>query len=276
MKVVADAGPKGANVTAPIGRTQILVRLHSGNFNFATAKEDGTDLRVVAGDDRTPLHFHIERFDGLVDQVGSAWVDVPDLAPGATTNFFIYWGNKNAPNASDSHATYDADQVLVYHFAEDNGLPHDATRLRQQCDDGGQTRRSGNYRGPAFIWTVRRWFGCRNHPPWPSLRARRATWSMWVKLDKDVNTAVLYSDVDGAKRLYDRESTRASPTRSSRRRMPSHGQPPGRRSTGDGWHFIAVEATDRLTVYVDGQARGDVALTLPALAGQAVLGEASR
>src|ERR1700737_1069393 len=61
VKIVADAGPKGANVTAPIGRTQILVRLYSGNFNFATAQDDGKDLRFVAGDDRTPLHYHIEK-----------------------------------------------------------------------------------------------------------------------------------------------------------------------------------------------------------------------
>src|ERR1700733_8653857 len=70
MKITADAGPKGANVTDPIGRTQVLIRLHSGNFNFASAKTDGADLRFVAGDDRTPLHYHIERFDGLVDEVG--------------------------------------------------------------------------------------------------------------------------------------------------------------------------------------------------------------
>src|SRR5271165_5653238 len=82
MKITADAGVKGANVTDPIGRTQVLIRLHSGNFNFDTARENGDDLRVIAGDDRTPLHFHIERFDGLVDQVGLIWVDIPDLAPG--------------------------------------------------------------------------------------------------------------------------------------------------------------------------------------------------
>src|ERR1700761_5899451 len=127
VKLTADAGPKGANVTSPIGRTQILIRLHSGNFNFATAKDDGTDLRFVAGDDRTPLHYHIERFDSLVDQVGLIWVDVPDLAPGVVTPIYMYWGNKNANDGSDSHATYDADQVLVYHFSEDNGLPKDAT-----------------------------------------------------------------------------------------------------------------------------------------------------
>ena len=71
-KIVADATPKGANITQPVGRTQILVRLHSGNFNFATAKDDGSDLRFVAGDDRTPLHYHLEKFDGLIDQVALA------------------------------------------------------------------------------------------------------------------------------------------------------------------------------------------------------------
>ena len=37
VKLDADAGPKGANIGDPIGRTQILVRLHQGNFKFDTA-----------------------------------------------------------------------------------------------------------------------------------------------------------------------------------------------------------------------------------------------
>ena len=270
MKVVADAGPKGANVTAPIGRTQILVRLHSGNFNFTTAKEDGTDLRVVAGDDRTPLHFHIERFDGLVDQVGLLWVDVPDLAPGAVTNFYIYWGNKNAPNASDSHATYDADQVLVYHFADENGVPHDATGYNNNALTGGKRDNAGiigsgiHLDGQSPI-----------HLPQSTSLAlpagQTATWSMWVKLDKGATSAVLYNDVDGANTFtigidqgvaYAQLQAQGVVTRTSA----------GPAITGDGWHFVAVEATDHLTVYVDGQPHGDVALTLPALAGQAILG----
>src|ERR1700722_7371116 len=68
-KLTADAGPKGAAITDPIGSTPVLLRLHSGNFSFESATENGNDLRVIAGDDHTPLHFHFERFDGLVDQV---------------------------------------------------------------------------------------------------------------------------------------------------------------------------------------------------------------
>src|SRR5579871_6463346 len=106
MKITADASPKGAAVTAPIGRTQILLRLHSGNFNFSTVKDDGSDFRFVASDDKTPLKFHIARIDPLVDQVALVWIDIPDLAPGAATSFYLYWGNKNAPPGGDPRATY--------------------------------------------------------------------------------------------------------------------------------------------------------------------------
>src|SRR3984885_8726292 len=127
VKIDADAGPKGANVGEAIGRTQVLIRLTQGNFKFDSAKQDGSDIRFVAGDDKTPLHYHVEKYDGLVDQVALIWVDVPDLAPGTASSFFMYWGNDKAADTSDSKATYDPDQLLVWHFGEQNGLPRDAT-----------------------------------------------------------------------------------------------------------------------------------------------------
>jgi biopolymer transport protein ExbB len=270
MKIVADASPKGAAITDAIGRTQILIRLHSGNFNFATAKDDGSDLRFVAGDDRTPLHFHIERFDGLIDQVGLVWVDVTDLAPGAVTNLFVYWGNKNATSVSDSHATYDADQVLVYHFADENGLPHDATGYGNNALTPGKRDAAG-----LIGYGVRLDGKSPIHlPQSPSLAlaaGQAATWSMWVKLDKDVGTAVLYTDRDGPAGLtigIDQNIAYAQLDAPDGVKRTSAGPA----ITGEGWHHIAVEATDHLTVYVDGKAVGDVAATLPPLAGQAVLG----
>jgi biopolymer transport protein ExbB len=271
MKLVADAGPKGANVTEPVGRTQILIRLHSGNFNFATASDDGTDLRVVAGDDRTPLHFHIERFDGLVDQVGLIWVDVPDLAPGTATPIFLYWGNKNATSASDSRASYDADRVLVYHFADENGLPKDATGYGNNAltpgkrDPGGMIGAGVRLDGSAPI----------RLPQSPSLAiaaGQAMTISLWVRPDRDVKSGVLYSNVDGPNGLtigldqgvaYARIDTPDGP------KQTSAGTP----LAGEGWHLISVEATaDHLGVYVDGKPQGDVAAALPALNGPATLG----
>src|SRR6478672_9873888 len=52
-------------VTSP-GTATILVRLHDGNFPFETAAENGTDLRFIAADGKTPLAYQIESFDSLL------------------------------------------------------------------------------------------------------------------------------------------------------------------------------------------------------------------
>jgi biopolymer transport protein ExbB len=271
VKITADAGPKGANITEPIGRTQVLVRLHTGNFDFSVVKEDGSDLRFVAGDDRTPLKFHIEKFDGLIDQVGLVWVDIPDLAPGATTTFYVYAGNKTAPSASDSHTTYDADRLLVYHFADDNGLPRDATGYGNNAltagkrDDGGMIGYGIRLDGSTPI----------RIPPSASLpiaAGQAMTFSLWARANDATPTGVLYAQRDGANALtigldkgiaYAEIETATGKLRSA----------PGA-AVGEGWHHIAIEATDKIVVYVDGQPRGEVAASLPAMNAQATLGTA--
>ena len=50
---------QAAGVTGEVARAPVLIRLHTGNFDFADVKADGSDLRFVAGDDRTPLAFHL-------------------------------------------------------------------------------------------------------------------------------------------------------------------------------------------------------------------------
>jgi biopolymer transport protein ExbB len=196
MKITADSGPKGANVSEPIGRAQVLIRLHSGNFNFDTARENGEDLRVIAGDDRTPLNFHIERFDGLVDQIGLIWVDIPDLAPGTASSFYLYWGNKSAQPGGDIKATYDPDQLLVYHFGEENGVPHDATGYGNNAltagkrDDGGMIGYGLRLDGTTPVQI----------PASPSLAiaaGQAKTWSIWARPNDGVNTGVLFNQRDG-------------------------------------------------------------------------------
>src|SRR3546814_19787181 len=59
---------QGAGVTGEVARAPVLVRLHQGNFNFADVKADGSDLRFVAGDDRTSLKFHVEKWSPAEQQ----------------------------------------------------------------------------------------------------------------------------------------------------------------------------------------------------------------
>ena len=120
-KITIDASASGANITDPIGATPVLIRLHVGNFRFGSAKDDGSDLRFVAGDDKTPLKHHIEKYDSLLGEA-LVWVAVPNLQPGAKTEIWLYSGNKKAVATSDPKGTYDPDTLLVYHFNE-RGTP---------------------------------------------------------------------------------------------------------------------------------------------------------
>src|ERR1700760_1956506 len=65
-QITVDTTPKGANITQAVGRMPVLIRLHTGNFSFTDAQENGNDIRFVNSDDKTPLPFHVESFDPLL------------------------------------------------------------------------------------------------------------------------------------------------------------------------------------------------------------------
>ena len=91
--ITIDTTASGKPITDSIGSTPVLIRLHDGDFRFNYAKPDGSDLRFIAADDKTPLAFHIEKFDSLLLNEAFVWVNVPDLKPGTKTSFWLYYGN---------------------------------------------------------------------------------------------------------------------------------------------------------------------------------------
>ncbi|MBS0379238.1 MAG: DUF2341 domain-containing protein [Proteobacteria bacterium] len=132
-EITFDLSTGGADVPGAISDVPVLIRLSLGNFQyFADAKPDGSDLRFVAADDKTPLSFHIERFDSQ-SQMALVWVRVPRLTGGAKTDkIYLYYGNKNAPAAADAPGTYDTAQALVYHFTSPKGSPQDSTGYKSE------------------------------------------------------------------------------------------------------------------------------------------------
>ena len=52
-KIVIDTA--GVPIGGAIGTVPVLLRLHDGDFQFPVAKEDGSDIRFVAEDDKTVL-----------------------------------------------------------------------------------------------------------------------------------------------------------------------------------------------------------------------------
>ena len=60
QQITLDTTATGVPIADPIGTAPVLIRLHAGNFQFAAAREDGSDIRFVAADHKTLLPFHIE------------------------------------------------------------------------------------------------------------------------------------------------------------------------------------------------------------------------
>ena len=269
-KITIDASASGANITDPIGLTPVLVRLHVGNFRFGAAKDDGSDLRFVAGDDKTPLKHHIEKYDGLLGEA-LVWVAVPDVQPGAKTDIWLYYGNKKAVATNDPKGTYDPDTLLVYHFnelgtpaldssvwannAQSVGLPADGSII------GNGLRLDG--RVPLTL------------PASPSLTFAdngALTLSAWIKPAALQPNAVIYSRRDGANAIVvglDNGAPFVEVTNAGAVQRSSAGSP----IAPNGWHHLAVVFNGgQVTLYLDGNPYASLNAALPALNQVAQLG----
>jgi len=116
-KVVLNTSAQGVETKEALSGVVVPVRLHSGNFDFLGAKPDGADLRVVAADDKTPLKYWVERFDGA-NELAVVWVQLPNTLPGTDKNLvYVYAGNEAAAAEATSPALFDGAMAAAITFA---------------------------------------------------------------------------------------------------------------------------------------------------------------
>ncbi|NIF17838.1 MotA/TolQ/ExbB proton channel family protein [Pantoea sp. Cy-639] len=127
-QIAVDTTPQGAGLTQALGRTALLVRLHTGNFSFDGISESGADIRFVGADDKTVLNHHVEQFDPLMG-MALIWVDVPRIEAGQRQELWMYYGNPKA-QAPNGQPSFDADYTALYHF--DGATAHDASPYGNQ------------------------------------------------------------------------------------------------------------------------------------------------
>lgn len=196
QKTLIDTTAEGVELKTGASQVPIALRLHTGNFAFADAKPDGSDLRVTAGDGKTPLRFHLEKFDAA-NELAVVWVQQPKLAPGAKTDAItLHWGNGDAAPAGDAKGSYDALQTLVLHFSE-SGAPQDATGNANHPREPAGSRVAGPLAdaigldgGDGLVI-----------PAAPSLKlvaANGFTFSAWLKPTR-LDSATLFQQVDGGR-----------------------------------------------------------------------------
>ncbi len=181
-----DINTTAGGVTTALQGHPLLIRLHSGNFDFTTAGDDGADLRFIGSNDTEPLKFFIESYDPL-DELAFIWVKPTTLPVGAAT-VYLYYGNPEAAPASDPAGIYDVAQTAAFHFSEMEGLPQDSTAYGNNADDfvGAQGLPSIIGNGITLNGSDRMIIA-----PAPSLQGEEFSFSTWVRSGEPLDNAPL-------------------------------------------------------------------------------------
>jgi biopolymer transport protein ExbB len=265
-QITVDATASGVAIDEPIGTTAVLMRLHDGNFQFAAAKDDGADIRFVATDDKTVLPFHVERYDPVLNEA-FVWVQVPDVKPSAQTSFWMYYGNAAATRADDPKGTYDAETVLVYHFAENGAAASDSSAGGNKAQNAGTTVAGSLIGGglrlpgqnavtipvsPTLLWTEGGPF----------------TWSAWIKPTAFRKNGILFSRRE-AERVFLIGENEGVPFVEVNGQRTAAGAP----LLLNTWRHLAVVAEGaKVVLYLDGQSYATLDAALPAMNSPLLLG----
>jgi len=265
-QIAVDTTPQGAAINQDLGRTALLVRLHTGNFTFDGVKEDGSDLRFVAADDKTVLNHQIESFDALMG-MALIWVDVPNVEGGQRQDIWMYYGNQKAPATGNGQLTFDPNYTALYHFDGATGTPaKDITAY-------GNTAQSAT--GTAIDGVVGRALQFSGQPlllpASPSLQHNAGsafTFSAWLRLDQASGEQLILARREGSQSLLigvsqglpfvEIDGQRAAATQAL---APAQ------------WQHVALTAEgSKVTLYINGRESAALAQAMPAFNSAMAIG----
>ena len=265
-KITLDTSDKGAAIGDAVSNVPVLVRLHTGNFPFSEADIDAKDLRFIDGDDKTPLKFHIELFDGT-NELALIWVQLPKLEPKIDTGaIWLYYGNEKAAAAADSKATYDGNQTAVLHFAQADGAFKDSTAYGHSPTATGVTHTPTGVADGAAVFNGNAKLTWAPVPPL-AVGATGMTFSAWVKPADAAQRATLFAQQEGSnvvQVVYDQGKLFA---RAFGQETAKVDLPAGK------WRHVAITLADGLTLYLDGKPVANAAVKVVDLGGEIVVGD---
>ncbi|MHB2247784.1 DUF2341 domain-containing protein [Pseudomonas fitomaticsae] len=257
-QIAVDTTPQGAAINQALGRTALLVRLHTGNFTFDGVKEDGSDLRFVAADDKTVLNHQIESFDALMG-MALIWVDVPDVEGGQRQDIWMYYGNQKAPATGNGQLTFDPNYTALYHFDGATGTPAKDTTAY------GNTAQSAT--GAAIDGVVGRALQFSGQPlllpASPSLQhnvGSAFTFSAWLRLDQANGEQLILARREGTNSLLVGVNQGVPFVEiDGQRAVATQPLNPGQ------WQHVALTAEGaKVTLYINGREGAALAQAMPA------------
>lgn len=262
---------KQGGVTVPEGAFA-LIRLHTGNFlSFMELSDQGKDIRLLAGDEVTPLKFYIERLDPI-NEMALIWVKLPkEVIADPEPSVWLYFGNAEAVAGQDAAGSYDISQVLSYQF-DAKGIK-DVTANANNPSEATTTNAEGGLIASAALFQGSQIIRIPANPTLQMAPATGWTVSTWLKIDQAQQNTVLLqrSGASGSLALAIKEQI---PTLEFTDATGAKHDLAGQTTITLGtWHHLAVTATaDNLTLYLDGVASGAFPIKLADLTSEITVG----
>lgn len=261
-KIVLNTSPTGADTKESAGPVTIAIRLHTGNFLFTDARPDGSDIRFVAGDDKTPLKQHVERFDSA-NQLAIIWVQLPRVAGASSAEYlWMYSGNDKVTSAGDdAKGVYDPQRLVAIEFGEAQPPFKDLTGYANTVSgDGVAPDAAGLFAGAgAFSGSPLK------VTPGPGARVAAGgalTVSAWIR-PAEAQKAHLFSwgpvsiDLDGERVVARVDKVQVA----------------GGALKAGQWTSVGLALSDQAVLYVGGQPVGSDKASLKDVSGDIVVGD---
>jgi biopolymer transport protein ExbB len=266
-KLVIDTTAAGVEVKEELAQVPVLVRLHSGNFTFAEAKPDGSDLHFFAADGKTPLPSQVENFEAT-DELANVWLLLPKVAAAGKTPLVMTWGGDKAGAAPAGGKVQDPAAVFTFHFAASDVLK-DSTANAIPATSGTAKSVAAGPIGGAVALDGGDGIALASSPSLKLAASAGFTFSAWVK-PTDVSAAAagllaLPASGNGLRiGLVAGKLEVAMGTASVISSLPLKPAV---------WQHVAVVANaGKVTLYVDGIETGAGNLALSDVAGDALIG----
>ena len=139
-----DTTAAGAAVMGDVLKYPVAIVLDATNFDFATAKAKGEDIRFATMEG-TALPFEIEFWDATA-KLAALWVKV-DVKGNATQTIKMTWGDPNAASASNGKAVFPKEDGYLgaWHLSEPGSMTADGYK----DSSGNEAHATGVMRMPA-------------------------------------------------------------------------------------------------------------------------------
>ena len=271
VKVTLDAQQVSKLGAQSLADAPLLLRLHTGNFSdFFYLKEDASDLRFMAADDKTALAYHVEKFD-LVNQMLYVWIRLPKVAAADGVNsIYMYYGNAEAQGAVDAASVYEPQRIAAFHFAEQNNVVVDSSSYQQKAELIN-VEHAASLIGQGLKFTGKGVIKITHAPTLQYLPGKGFSFSAWIKPQGAQQDVILFQQKSSVGDLV--LAVRENKLLARWQNSEAISSAP---LTADSWQHVALNLdAQRMAIFVNGVEVASLAVVVPAFtADETLMGSA--